>query len=144
MHLEHLERILYNSSLKITGDSMQKGHHLEFDCLDCQDPVHFSIFDLDKSDSPIVCSGCKKQYLLEDDTLKRQLRKFEALCKQIVDCEEILGNTSIGINVGDQHVKIPYKLLLTRLNSSLDLTIGDQKVSILFRLEPGLDLNVEG
>ena len=123
---------------------MQKGHHLEFECLDCKESVHFSIFELDIPDSPVVCSNCKKQYLLEDDTLRRQLRKFEALCKQIVDCEEILGNTSIGINVGNQHVKIPYKLLLTRLNSSLDLTIGDQKISITFRMEPSLDLNEEG
>jgi DNA-directed RNA polymerase subunit RPC12/RpoP len=122
---------------------MQKGHHLEFECLECQKPVLFSIFELDKSDTPIVCSSCRKQYLLEDSTLKRQLKKFEALCEQIVESEEILGNTAIGINVGDQHVKIPYKLLLTRLNTSLDLTIGDQKVSILFRLEPGIDLKNE-
>ncbi len=119
---------------------MQKGHHLEFACLGCKTPVTFSIFELDKSEAPVVCSNCNKQYLLQDETLKRQLKKFEALCKQIVDSEEILGNTSIGIDVGEHQVKIPYKLLLTRLNSSLDLTIGDQKVSIVFRLEPRLDL----
>ena len=122
---------------------MQKGHYLEFTCLSCQKPVIFSIFQLDKSNVPVVCSGCNKQYLLDDDTLKRQLRKFEALCKQIVDSEEILGDTSIGVDVGKHHVKIPYKLLLTRLNTSLDLTIGSQKVSILFRLEPKLDLKGE-
>lgn len=122
---------------------MQKGHHLEFECLGCQTPVVFSIFELDKSEAPVVCSSCNKKYLLQDETLKRQLKKFEALCKQIVDSEEILGSTSIGIDVGEHQVKIPYKLLLTRLNSSLDLTIGDQKVSILFRLEPRLDLKEE-
>lgn len=119
---------------------MQKGQFLEFECLECKEAVNFSIFDLDKSDSPIVCSGCEKHYLLEDETLKRQLRKFEALCRQIVDCEEILGNTSVGVRVESKEVKIPYKLLLTRFNSSLELTIGDQKVSILFRMEPNLDL----
>jgi len=119
---------------------MQKGHHLEFDCLECSDSVHFSIFDLDKPDTPIVCSGCQKNYILDDENLRRQLRKFEALCKQIVDSEEILGNTAIGIDVGGNQVKIPYNLLLTRLNTSLDLTIGDKNVSILFRMEPGMDL----
>lgn len=119
---------------------MQKGHHLEFDCLECSEPVNFSIFDLDKSDSPIVCSGCEKNYILDDENLRRQLRKFEALCQQIVESEEILGNTAIGIDVGGHQVKIPYNLLLTRLNSSLDLTIGDRNVSILFRMEPSTDL----
>ncbi len=119
---------------------MQKGHFLEFECIECKQAVIFSIFDLDKPDSSIICSSCKKQYLLEDETLKRQLRKFEALCKQIIDCEEILGNTSVGVRVKDEEVKIPYKLLLTRFNSSLELTIGDQKVAILFRLEPNSDL----
>ncbi|CCB91895.1 putative uncharacterized protein [Waddlia chondrophila 2032/99] len=122
---------------------MQKGHHLEFDCLECSEPVNFSIFDLDKPDSPIICSGCRKHYVLDDETLRRQLRKFEALCRQIVESEEILGNAAIGIDVGSQKVKIPYNLLLTRLNSSLDLTIGDRSVSILFRMEPGLDLKSE-
>ncbi|MFQ5729416.1 MAG: hypothetical protein ACE5GN_03550 [Waddliaceae bacterium] len=78
--------------------------------------------------------------MLEDENLRRQLRKFEALCQQILDSEEILGNTSVGIDIGEHHVKVPYKLLLTRLNSSLELMIGDQPVSIVFRLEPALDL----
>ena len=64
------------------------------------------------------------------------MKKFEALCKQICESEEILGNASIGVDCGEHHVKIPYKLLLTRLNSCLDLKIGDQSISITFRIEP--------
>ena len=119
---------------------MQKGHNLQFDCLSCKEPVRFSIFELEKSQKRVICSHCNKQYVLEDENLRRQLRKFEALCQQILDSEEILGNTSVGIDIGEHHVKVPYKLLLTRLNSSLELTIGDQPVSIVFRLEPALDL----
>lgn len=119
---------------------MQKGHNLQFDCISCKQPVEFSIFDLENSKEPINCTQCKKQYVLDDDNLKRQLRKFEALCRQIVDSEEILGNTSVGIDIAEHHVKIPYKLLLTRLNSSIDLMIGDQPISIVFRLEPVLDI----
>ncbi len=119
---------------------MQKGHHLEFHCLRCQNPVQFSVFELDKSGEPLLCAHCSKKYLLDDDDLKRQLRKFEALCRQVVESEEILGKACIGINVGEHHVKIPYKLLLTRLNSALDLTIGDENVTIQFRLEPSLEL----
>jgi hypothetical protein len=118
---------------------MQKGHLLQFDCQSCKHPIRFSIFDLDSSDAPIICTNCNKKYALNDETLKRQLRKFEALCRQIQESEEILGSASIGIDVGEHHVKVPYKVLLTRLNSSLDLVIGGQPVSIIFRIEPQQD-----
>lgn len=119
---------------------MQKGHQLQFDCVSCDQQVTFSIFQLDHSQGLTSCDSCKKKYLFDDEDLKRQLKKFEALCRQICESEEILSNTSIGIDVGDQHVKIPYKLLLTRLNSCIDLMVGDQPVSIRFRLEPTKDL----
>lgn len=123
---------------------MQKGSHLEFDCLQCQKSVTFSIFQLDKEQSPIICSSCQETYLLDDEILQRQIKKFIALCHQIRESEEILGNTCVGINVEDRHVKIPYKLLLSRLNSTLDLAIGDRPLSIRFRFEPKIDLQTEG
>jgi len=114
---------------------MQKGHTLQFKCLSCQTPVMFSIFDLDNQ-ANICCQQCEKKYAFADPVLVRQLKKFEALCHQIQDSEEILGSASVGVDVGEHHVKVPYKLLLTRLSSSLDLNIGGQKVSIFFRIEP--------
>lgn len=119
---------------------MQKGHQLQFNCTCCQHPVHFSIFTLDQMNYTVECTHCGKHYLFDDETLRRQLGKFEALCRQIMESEEILGETCIGVDVGEHHVKIPYKLLLTRLNSSIDLMIGDQPISIAFRLEPAADL----
>lgn len=120
---------------------MQKGHKLQFNCVGCSTPVRFSVFDLEGSTAPLVCSGCSKQYVLDDPTLQRQLKKFEGLCQQILESEEILGDTSIGVDVDGKQVKIPYKLLLSRFNSSLDLTVGDQKISIIFRMEPAKDLS---
>lgn len=119
---------------------MQKGHHLQFDCISCKEPVRFSLFELEKAETPIACPQCKEEYSLQDDQLKRQLRLFEALCLQLVESQEVLGSSYVGVDIGDKKVKIPYKLLLTRLNSCIDLTIGDQPVSILFRLEPTVDL----
>jgi DNA-directed RNA polymerase subunit RPC12/RpoP len=120
---------------------MQKGRNLEFKCKACQQDVRFSIFELDTTSS-INCPQCSKKYALKDETFKRQLRKFEALCRQILDSEEILANTAIGIDIGDQRVKIPYKLLLTRLSSSLDLLIGNEPFSINFRIEPLKDIPI--
>lgn len=119
---------------------MQKGHYLEFSCQSCQSPVKFSIFSIGEQNNTVTCSDCNKQYVFDDETLLSQLNKFEKLCKQIHDSEEILGNTSVGVDVGDRHVTIPFKLLLTRLNSSLELKIGDKPCNIVFRIEPKQDI----
>lgn len=122
---------------------MQKGHILQFDCQNCKETIDFSIFELDKKGHYIECASCKKQYIFNDETLVRQLKKFALLCKQIIDSEEILSHTVVGIDVGEKQVKVPYKLLLTRFTSSLDLIIGNQTVSIRFRIEPLKDMLIE-
>lgn len=115
---------------------MQKGHLLQFNCQQCKTPIDFSIFELDKKANFVQCPQCEKKYAFNDETLIRQLKKFASLCRQIIESEEILGNTTVGIDVGDKHVKVPYKLLLTRFTSSLDLIMGGEPVSIRFRIEP--------
>ncbi|MGK5594865.1 MAG: hypothetical protein ACSNEK_05870 [Parachlamydiaceae bacterium] len=114
---------------------MQRGQTLEFQCQKCQKAVPFSIFELERRQD-ISCPTCSKKYLIQDEILIRQLKKFESLCIQIRESEEILGNAGIGVDVGDKNVKIPFKLLLTRLSSYLNLTLGDQPLTIAFRLEP--------
>ncbi len=87
----------------------------------------------------ISCPHCNKKYALSDPNLKRQLEKFIALCLQLKESEEILSDASIGVDVGNQQVKIPYKLLLTRFNSSLELKMGEKIITITFRIEPAKD-----
>jgi hypothetical protein len=119
---------------------MQKGHLLQFACQACQCPIYFSVFHLEKNEDQIFCPDCSLTYDFKDETLRRQLRQFESLCRQIQLSEEILGDTYVGIYVGDREVKIPYKILLTRLNPSLDLMLGDQPLTIQFRIEPAHDI----
>lgn len=119
---------------------MQRGQHLEITCQSCQCPVRFSIFFLEETGNVIECKECGKKYGFNDETLLRQLDKFEKLCRQIHESEEILGNSSVGIDVGNNHVTIPFKLLLTRLNSSLELIIGEKPCKIVFRIEPRCDI----
>lgn len=118
---------------------MQKGHRLHFKCKDCQEPIQFSVFELEAAQTPLCCTQCQKHYVLSDETLVRQIKKFEQLCKAICESEEILSNTSVGVDVGSKQVQIPYKLLLTRLSSSLDLNIEGEPISIFFRIEPCKD-----
>ncbi len=118
---------------------MQRGKSLEFDCSECGHPIAFSLFEIDQQ-QPLCCHECKQEYKFDDATLVRQLNKFEALCRQIQESQEILGTTAVGIDIGQQQVKIPFKLLLTRLRSCLDLKIGGKPFTISFRFEPLSDL----
>lgn len=114
---------------------MQSGQTLEFECQECKHPIRFSIFEIEIAPE-ITCAHCSKNYSFDDLSLKRQLRKFEALCRQIRESEEILGQTAVGVDVGGKQVKIPFKLLLTRLSSCLDLSVGGKPLTIAFRFEP--------
>ncbi len=119
---------------------MQKKQNLQFSCLSCKEPVRFSVFELEHHDGAFECEHCQKKYAFTDDVLRRQLKKFEALCRQLIESEEILANTAVGIDIGEHRVKVPYRILLTRLNSTLDLMIGSQPITISFRIEPLKDL----
>ena len=117
---------------------MQKGHILQFNCQCCQNPVSFSIFEFEKNKN-IKCKNCKTTFDFSDEKLSRQLIQFDKLCRQIQQSEEILSNTSVGIYLGDREIKIPYKILLTRLNSTLDLNLDGKPLTITFRIEPKTD-----
>lgn len=108
----------------------------QLECIDCKSSVVFSILELDSSSHIVTCKTCNKKYALGEDPLKRQLKKFAALCQQIQDSQEILGDASVAVDVGGQAVQIPFKLLLTRLKSVLNLQIGKTRLSVAFRVEP--------
>lgn len=119
---------------------MQKGHRLQILCKGCKSPLFFSVFELEKGNHLIQCPTCQKAYLFDDEGLIRQIKKFDNLCRAIRDAEEILSQTTVGIDVGERHVKVPYKILLSRLSSSLDLNIGGEPLCITFRIEPSKDV----
>lgn len=120
---------------------MTKHHTLEFDCQRCKEPVRFSLFEIEHHPD-IACGHCWKKYIFDDQTLVHHLQLFAALCRQIHASKDILSYTSIGVDVDERQVKIPFKLLLTRLSSCLDLEIGDTKEKIAFRFEPLKDMGV--
>lgn len=107
------------------------------ECIKCKNPVAFSLVDLEsKEDLITTCSDCGKKYAIDNEFLRKQLLQFAKLCREIQASEEILGNAQIAVDVGPHSIKIPFKILLTRLKSILDLQIGDSKVTVTFRTEP--------
>jgi NAD-dependent SIR2 family protein deacetylase len=122
------------------GGDMQHGHKLQFHCQECEAPISFSVFDREHFSKIVPCLNCGRKYAFDDETLLRHLMQFEALCHQIYLSEEILGNTSIAIDVGMHHVKVPFNILLTRLSSVIELNINGKKLVIFFRVEPLKDI----
>lgn len=135
--------MLKSSQISERINIVQKGHFLQFSCQSCHHPVCFSLFELEQGGWQVRCSQCDVSYDFNEVDLRRQLRKFEALCRQIHESEEILSNTSVGVHIGDREIKIPFKILLSRLNSTLDLMMGDAPIRITFRIEPAHDLKGE-
>ncbi len=96
----------------------------------------FSILELDAESHIATCPTCNKKYAFQEETLKRQLKKFAALCQQIQESQEILGDANVAVDVAGQQVLVPFKLLLTRLKSVLNLQIGNKRTLVAFRVEP--------
>lgn len=109
---------------------------LEFLCLneECQNAIPFSVLMIEKGHT-IVCSRCGKQYIF-DKTLIGKIKKFEKLVMTVREVQDILGDTYVGINIEGHEVKLPYRLLLTRMNTLLTLNVGEHKFSFKFRVEP--------
>jgi hypothetical protein len=119
---------------------VQVGNNLEFRCIKegCGELVKFSVFDTSKNNS-IRCGKCGKEYTFGDD-LMGKLEKFEKLCRAVNEADDILSDTNVGINVYSHEVRIPFRLLLTRLNTQLNLNVGGKDIQIRFRVSPSKDM----
>ena len=119
---------------------MEQGHRLQFECEGCGSPVLFSVLDKESFSQGVRCSCCGKCYLFDDKTLVHHLRLFEGLCRQIYLSQEILGKSSVAIDIGTKCVKVPFNLLLTRLTSVIELNVNGKRSEITFRLEPVMEV----
>jgi hypothetical protein len=110
---------------------------IDFHCLDenCDGIIKFNLADVAKSDFQTVCEKCHRTYEL-DDQLRGKLMKMLKLIVTIREVEDILGDCSVSVNVANGDVKIPYALLLTRLNTMISLNFGDRKVDFHLWVEP--------
>ena len=127
---------------------MQLGSMLQFNCVSegCNHAIKFAILDV-KGDQRLTCAACGQSYFFNKE-LVCALAKFDRLCRAIHESEGILSNTNVAVNVAGHEVKIPFRLLLTRLNTSLTIRIPQEingkivehPIDIQFRLEPLTDI----
>lgn len=114
----------------------QNGFSIEIHCTHCGTLVSIPYRPTAKLPWIARCSGCGKQFGIESSTIARQIKLFVGLCQQLKASEEILANAAIAVTVGSTEVKVPFRLLLTRLKSTLDLEIDGKKMTVSSRTEP--------
>ena len=110
---------------------------MDFHCLteSCEGVVKFSLAEITGRDFQAVCPKCHQPYELNAD-LTDKLKRMLALVKAIGNAEDILGSCNVAVNVACGSVKIPYALLLTRLNTMITLNLGGQDVDFHLWIKP--------
>ncbi len=110
---------------------------IDFHCLadGCSGVVKFSLADIGSKDFQAVCPKCHRAYAL-DGELRDKLTRMLNLVLAIRQAEDILGSSVVSVNVAGGEVKVPYALLLTRLNTLITLDFGDRKVDFHLWIEP--------
>lgn len=116
--------------------AVANGKHIEFKCIkkNCTAVIPVSVLDIEKNHR-IKCTNCKNEYYF-NEKLVDQIKKFERLVMAVQDAKEILGQTAVAVDVPGHSVRIPYKLLLTRLNTLLTLRINEEEIKLNFRVDP--------
>ncbi len=127
--------------MAITSDSSQPSldlrAHVDFACLedDCRAAIGFNLMQLEKSKGAVACPVCRRSYHFDLDFLDK-LRRLRNLIFAIREAGEILGSVNVAVQTMTHEVKVPYNLLLTRMNTVITLEIGGRKVDFNFRIEP--------
>ena len=101
----------------------------------CAGVVKFDLMDCAEDGMQVLCPKCHKPYEF-DPELKSKLMKLHDLILVLREAEPILGSCNVAVATPGGEVKIPYALLLTRLNTMLTLELGGKKVDFHLWIEP--------
>lgn len=110
---------------------------IDFHCLEegCAEVVKFNVTDIVQEDFQAVCPKCHHAYQF-DAALQDKLSRMLDLIKAIRRSEDILGDALVSVNVAGGEVRVPYALLLTRLNTLITLDLGGKKVDFHLWIAP--------
>jgi len=122
-----------NPSTAVAGGNAR----IDFHCLNpgCGAVVKFNLSDVKKRGFQAVCPDCLATYKLDED-LRDKLMRMLALVEAIRNAEGILGDVNVAIATKNEEIRIPYSLLLTRLNTIITLEFGGRKVDFHLWIEP--------
>lgn len=109
---------------------------LDFLCVepDCDGVVKFNLMELTET-MQVLCPKCHKSYAFDSELIEKLL-KLQKLILALREAESILGDCNVAVSKNGVEVKIPYALLLTRLNTMITLKLGEKKVDFHLWIEP--------
>lgn len=109
-------------------------NHIELQCVGCPNVLSFSLLQLGP-DARLQCEQCGRQYVFNAE-LRDKIQRFEQLLRAVYNARDMLGSANVGIAFKGEEIKVPYRLLLTRLNTMLTLNVGGTETIFRFRVEP--------
>lgn len=111
---------------------------VDFLCVEpeCNGQIKFNLAECaGEEELQVLCPNCHRPYVLDQD-LRDKLRKLNNLIVTLREAESILGACSVAVATPAGEKKIPYALLLTRLNTMLTLQMGEHTVDFHLWIEP--------
>ena len=110
---------------------------VDFDCIepDCLNNIQFDLLSLEDRGHQVACSECRRIYEF-DDAFIAKLDTLRRLVLTVQSAEDILSDCNVSVTTPAGEVKIPYRLLLTRLNTMISLKVEDRTIDFNFRVEP--------
>lgn len=110
---------------------------VDFDCIeaDCLNNIQFDLLSLEDNGLQVACSDCRRIYEF-DEIFISKLDTLRRLVLTVQSAEDILSDCNVSVTTPAGEVKIPYRLLLTRLNTMISLKIEDRTIDFNFRVEP--------
>lgn len=109
---------------------------IDFECMDpeCAATVQCNLMQLEEAKGRVSCPGCHREYRFDRD-FRDKMRRFREMILAIRNAEDLLGEVTVGVTTAAGERRIPYRLLLTRLNTHISLGVGDRTVDFRFRVE---------
>jgi hypothetical protein len=106
---------------------------IDFDCQTeaCETSIQFNLMGLKENGGQVVCQKCHSPYQFDREFLTK-LQKLRNLVIAVHDAEDIIDETNVAVTTPAGEVKLPYRLLLTRLNTIITI----QGINFNFRVEP--------
>ena len=101
----------------------------------CTGTVEFDLEAAPSEDFQAVCPVCHRAYAF-NPALRGKLERMMRLIDAIRGAEDLLADCTVSVTTAAGEVRIPYAMLLTRLNTRLKLDIGGKPVDIHLLVEP--------
>lgn len=101
----------------------------------CTGVVEFDLREVACKDFQAVCPVCGRSYAL-DAVLRDKLERMMKLIEALRNSEDLLGDSAVSVNVAGGEVRVPYALLLTRLNTLITLDLGGTPTDFHLWVEP--------